>query len=120
MTGKLNVTRRGALRFVFGAPALFCAAGAALAGSGTGKNSADVGHGDSIMIPTSRTRYTWVQFTNLGRTEEQFSACRVRAGLVCWEARCGLDDLRDSRLDGAGRVGIGPSNTECGAGKVPG
>lgn len=66
MTGKLDVTRRGALGLVLGAPVLFGAVGAALASAGTGKNSADAGPGSTVVIPTSRTRYTWVKFTNLG------------------------------------------------------
>ncbi len=62
MTRKLDVTRRGALGLILGAPGLIYAAGTALA-----DNSAVAKPGESIFIPTAKgSRYTWVKFTNQG------------------------------------------------------
>ena len=62
MTRKLDVTRRGALGLIFGAPGLIYAASPALADA-----SAVAAPGESITIKTNRgSRYTWVKFTNQG------------------------------------------------------
>ncbi len=62
MTRKLDVTRRGALGIILGAPGLIYAAAPALADA-----SAVAGPGDSIYITTAKgSRYTWVKFANLG------------------------------------------------------
>lgn len=61
MTRKLDVTRRGALGLILGAPGLIYAA-AALADA-----SAVAQPGESIFITTAKgSRYTWVKFTNQG------------------------------------------------------
>ena len=62
MTRMLDVTRRGALGLLLGAPGLIYAATPALADA-----SAVAGPGESIYITTAKgSRYTWVKFVNQG------------------------------------------------------
>ena len=62
MTRKLDVTRRGVLGLILGAPGLIYAAAPALADA-----SAVAEPGQTIFITTAKgSRYTWVKFTNQG------------------------------------------------------
>ncbi len=62
MTRKLDVTRRGVLGLILGAPGLIYAAAPALADP-----SAVAEPGQTIFITTAKgSRYTWVKFTNQG------------------------------------------------------
>ncbi len=61
-TTRLDVTRRGVLGLVLGAPGLIYAAAPAMADA-----SAVAEPGESIFITTAPgARYTWVKFTNRG------------------------------------------------------
>ena len=57
--------------------------------------------------------------TNVGRTSEPFTACRLQGGLVCWEVSYSVDELRGGRVDGSGSIRIGASSTWVRRWKAP-